>query len=152
MELKKRIDKFVSNTLLAIIILMVLNVFWQFFTRFLLQNPSSFTDELARYLMIWLGVLGIAYISGRNLNIVIDLFPNKWNSYKQKSIKKTINIIVIVGYFVAFLIGGIRMVYRSITLDQKSIELQIPMAFVYLIIPLSGLLIMYYKIFDLLKK
>ena len=35
------------------------------FSRYILANPSSFTDELARYLMIWVGVLGAAYVAGK---------------------------------------------------------------------------------------
>ena len=38
------------------------------------SNPSSFTDELARYLMIWLGILGAAYVAGKNEHVAIDFF------------------------------------------------------------------------------
>lgn len=152
MELRNKIDKFVSRILVAIMALMVLNVLWQVFTRFFLQNPSSFTDELARYLMIWVGVLGAAYISGRNMHVAIDLLPKKLNTTGQIRIKKIINIIIILFCFAAFVIGGSRLVFITLILNQKSSALQIPLALVYLIIPLSGMLIIYYKFFDLLKK
>ena len=64
MILRKKIDKIVSNALIVIMAVMVLNVLWQVFTRYVVGAPSSFTDELARYLMIWVGVLGAAYVAG----------------------------------------------------------------------------------------
>ena len=65
MKLREKIDSFLEKALILIMSLMVVNVLWQVFSRYLLTNPNSFTDELARYLMIWIGVLGAAYLSGR---------------------------------------------------------------------------------------
>ncbi len=59
-ELKNKIDLILGKALVLIMGLMVVNVLWQVFTRFIIGDPSSFTDELARFLMIWLGVLGAA--------------------------------------------------------------------------------------------
>ncbi|MGB2554984.1 MAG: TRAP transporter small permease, partial [Flavobacteriaceae bacterium] len=64
MSLKSRLDRILSSALILILALMVLNVLWQVFSRYILQTPSSFTDELSRYLMIWIGILGAAYVSG----------------------------------------------------------------------------------------
>ena len=56
-QIRIQIDKIVERLLVLILSVMVINVLWQVFTRFFTSNPSSFTDELARYLMIWLGIL-----------------------------------------------------------------------------------------------
>jgi hypothetical protein len=55
----------------------VLNVLWQVFTRFVIRHPSSYTEELARYLLVWVGLLGAAYASGHKLHLAIDLFSQK---------------------------------------------------------------------------
>jgi len=54
MTLKSKVDKVIEYSLVFLMALMVLNVLWQVFTRFIMNDPSSFTDELARYLLIWL--------------------------------------------------------------------------------------------------
>jgi TRAP-type C4-dicarboxylate transport system permease small subunit len=64
---------------------MVINVLWQVFSRYFTDNPSSFTDELARYLMMWLGILGAAYVGGRNEHVAIDFFCQKKLVLKYKS-------------------------------------------------------------------
>ena len=152
MALRKKIDKLLGTTLVIIMSLMVINVLWQVFTRFIMNNPSSFTDELARYLMIWLGVLGAAFISGRSMHVAIDLLPTKLNKEGQHKLKIIANTIIILFCIFALIIGGMRLVYITYILDQHSPALQIPLALVYLVIPMSGILIIYYKISDILIK
>jgi len=152
MELRKKVDKILANILIFIMSVMVINVLWQVFTRYIMGDPSSFTDELARYLMIWIGILGAAYVSGKNMHVAINVLPEKFSKSTQKRIAIFVDILIIVFVFSAFIIGGIRLVYISYTLGQHSPSLQIPLAVVYLVLPLSGLLIIYYKTSDLLNK
>ena len=130
---------------------MVLNVSWQVFSRYVLANPSSFTDELARYLMIWLGVLGTAYVSGKRLHVAIDILHSQLSLSSQKTMQKVIFSIVILATFLIFIIGGSRLVYLSYLLGQKSAALQIPLYLVYVCVPLSGACIIFYKINDLIS-
>jgi len=151
MALREKIDKILANALILIMSVMVINVLWQVFTRFVVGTPSSFTDELARYLMIWLGILGAAYVSGRNMHVAIDVLPLKCNTKTQKRIKLLVYFLIILFAFLAMVIGGLRLVYITYILDQYSPALQVPLAVVYLAIPLSGALIIYYKISDILN-
>lgn len=152
MKFRKQVDHLLGVFLAAIMAIMTINVLWQVFTRFVMGTPSSFTDELARYLMIWVGVLGAAYISGKRMHVAIDLFPSKLKPENQKKLKIVVNWIIIVFCFSALVIGGIRLVYITFTLGQYSPALQIPLGIVYLVIPLSGILIIYYKISDIVNK
>jgi len=152
MKLRKQVDKILGTSLAIIMGVMVINVLWQVFTRFVVGTPSSFTDELARYLMIWVGVLGAAYISGKRLHVAIDLLPSRLNKKAQTNLKVVINWIIIVFCLAALVIGGLRLVYITYTLKQSSPALQIPLAVVYAIIPISGVLIIYYKLSDIINK
>ena len=149
---RKKIDEILGGALAIIMGIMVINVLWQVFTRFVVGIPSSFTDELARYLMIWIGVLGAAYISGRKMHVAIDLLPTKLNKEGQLKLKTFINITIILFCFFALVGGGLRLVYITFSLEQYSPALQIPLSVVYLVIPISGILIIYYKISDILYK
>ncbi|MGB5417356.1 TRAP transporter small permease [Algibacter sp.] len=151
MTLRKNIDKILSTMLIVIMSVMVVNVLWQVFTRFIIGTPSSFTDELARYLMIWLGILGAAYVSGKNMHVAIDVLPLRSSEKTQKKLKYIVYALIIVFAFFAMVIGGLRLVYITYILDQYSPALQVPLAAVYFAIPLSGALIIYYKISDILS-
>ena len=150
--MRKTIDTLLGKSLAIIMGFMVINVLWQVFTRYVVGTPSSFTDELARYLMIWVGILGAAYVSGRNMHVAIDVLPARSGKTTQKRLKLIVNILIILFALLAMVIGGCRLVYISYLLGQQSPALQIPLAVVYMVIPLSGLLIIYYKVSDILKK
>ena len=149
MRFRTQIDTILGRTLVLIMSVMVINVLWQVFTRYVTGDPSAFTDELARYLMIWIGVLGAAYVSGKNMHVAIDILPSRANPKTRKKLKILVTVLIILFVFFAFVIGGSRLVYISYILGQQSPALQIPLAVVYFILPISGLLIMYYKITDL---
>ena len=151
MKLRAQIDKVLERTLVAIMSLMVINVLWQVFSRYLLANPSSFTDELARYLMIWVGVLGAAYVAGKGNHVAITYFSEKFSQVNQKRVRVIINLIVLSFALFGMLVGGLRLVYVTLFFEQLSPTLKIPLGVVYAVIPLSGLLIIFYKILDLKK-
>jgi TRAP-type C4-dicarboxylate transport system permease small subunit len=145
-KIRTQVDTFIGKILVLILGVMVINVLWQVFSRYFTANPSSFTDELARYLMMWLGILGAAYVAGRNEHVAIDFFAKKSSLKIQKWIKGFISFSIIAFATFGFLIGGGRLVYITLKLQQYSPSLQIPLALVYAIVPLSGLLIIFYKI------
>lgn len=151
MEIRKKVDNILSKVLVAIMAVMVINVLYQVFSRYVLENPSSFTDELARYLMIWLGILGAAYVSGRNMHVSINVLPSKFDEKTQKKLKQLVSLLIVLFCIFALVIGGIRLVYMTYVLEQYSPALRLPLAVVYLVIPISGLLIIFYKTSDMLK-
>lgn len=148
--MKEKIDKVIATVLIVILTVMVLSVVWQVVSRYLLVNPSAYTDELARYLMIWLGVLGAAYVSGKNMHLAIDLLPNKLKGASKARLLIFIDLMIILFAVSVMLIGGLRLVYLTYILDQTSASLQIPLWFIYSILPISGLLVAFYKIHNIL--
>jgi len=150
MKLRSIIDNILGRILVCIMGAMVLNVLWQVCSRYFLGIPSSFTDELARYLMIWIGILGAAYVSGRNGHVAIDVLPSRTSERTQKRLKILVNSFILLFCLFAMVIGGSRLVYITYALEQYSPALNVPLALVYAVIPLSGLLIIYYKLSDML--
>lgn len=152
MKLRARIDSILEKALVVIMSSMVINVLWQVFSRYILANPSSFTDELARYLMIWVGVLGAAYVAGKGNHVAITYFSEKFNSANRKKVEIIINLTILSFALLGMLIGGVRLVYITLVLEQLSPSLKIPLGVVYAVIPISGILIIFYKILDLKKQ
>ena len=150
-DIRDKLNRVLEVILIMLLGVMVLNVSWQVFSRYVLANPSSFTDELARYLMIWLGVLGTAYVSGKRLHVAIDILHSQLSLSSQKTMQKVIFSIVILATFLIFIIGGSRLVYLSYLLGQKSAALQIPLYLVFVCVPLSRACIIFYKINDLIS-
>lgn len=144
-----RVNKFLGYFLAFLMAIMLLSVCWQVFSRYVLSSPSSFTDELARYLLIWIGLLGGAYASGQGMHLAIDLLPAKLTGKPKQLLQIFIHFLVILFVIGTLVIGGIRLVYITYSLGQTSAAMQIPLAYVYIILPISGFLIIAYKINDI---
>ncbi|MDN3689882.1 TRAP transporter small permease [Cyclobacterium jeungdonense] len=147
--LKLRLDKVIGIMLMIIMATMVLNVSWQVFSRYVLQAPSSFTDELSRYLLVWLGMLGAAYVAGQDNHLAIDILPAKLRGEAKRRLLAVISIVIVLFVVPVMIMGGINLVYITYTLEQKSATLQLPLAYVYLMIPFSGFLVLFYQLVNL---
>jgi len=142
---RRVVDRVLEWLLVAFMSLMVVNVLWQVVTRFLLRNPSSFTEEIARYLLVWVGVLGGAYAVGKRIHLAIDLLPSKLEGRGKALLGLFIEACVFVFAALVLVFGGSGLVWLTLDLGQTSAALQIPLGFVYLVLPLSGLLMMFYS-------
>lgn len=155
MTLKAALDQSIKACLALLMGLMVLNVTWQVFSRYVLGDPSSFTDELSRYSMIWLGLLGAAYVSGKQGHLSIDILVQRLQGKQLLFLQLFLHGMVIFFAAVVMVWGGGNLVYISQLLQQKSATLQVPLAWVYGMLPVSGLLVVYYHsfhVFHLFKK
>lgn len=144
MKVKKVLDQFLRVSIALLMTVMVFNVTWQVFSRYILGNPSSFTDELARYSMIWLGLLGAAYVSGKNGHLAIDILTAKLQGKSLKYLQLIIHGLVIFFCLDVIVWGGGNLVFISQLLQQKSATLQVPLSWIYGVVPISGLLVVFY--------
>ncbi|MDV7105868.1 TRAP transporter small permease [Vibrio sp. TH_r3] len=141
-QFKTFLDKAILTFCGFAIVTLVITVTWQVFSRYVLNNPSSFTDELARYTMIWFGLAGASYLFGKNGHLAITLFIDSIKVTHRKYFHLLINLVSIVFISLAMVKGGLQLMGR--TMMQFSPALQIPMAYVYFILPLAGVLMLIY--------
>lgn len=146
MTLRQKIDKVIEFALISIMSILVIDVLWQVFSRYVLANPSSFTDELAGFLLIWVGLLGAAYVAGKNEHLAIDLLLQKTKGAKKRRLQIFINVIVGVFALFVMVVGGSWLVYTRFYLGVTSAALALPLGYVYIIVPISGVLTIYYSI------
>ncbi len=145
-RVKAAVDQVLGGVLALVMGLLVLDVLWQVFTRFILRSPSFFTDELARYLLIWVGLLGAAYVAGQRLHLAIDLLPNRLHGRAGQALAAIIEGIIALFAITVMVIGGVRLVSLTLLLGQTSAALQVPLGIVYTALPISGALIAFYAL------
>jgi len=150
MPFLKTIDIILEKILIFLMSILVLDVLWQVVGRYILKSPSSFTDEMAGFILVWLGLLGAAYVSGKKEHLAIDILLQKSDKKQRRIINIMIDIFVILFAISVLIIGGLWLVYTRFELDVKSPALGIPMGYVYVVLPLSGFLIFYYAFDSLL--
>lgn len=142
--MRKIIDKIIEVMCTAIMGYMVLAVCWQVITRFVLKNPSTVTEEILRYLLVWTTMVGGAYAYGRRKHLSINMLAKKLPPRAQKLLDIFVQAVVIAFCVVVMIIGDLRLV--ETTFDQISSALRLPMPYVYASILVGGVLIIFYAI------
>lgn len=146
---KAVVDRALERLLVVLMSLLVLDVLWQVASRFVLRSPSSFTDELARFLFIWIGLLGAAYVTGKRMHLAIDLLHGKLAPERRRVVQVLVHALVILFAVAILVVGGSRLVYVTLTLKQIAPALEIQLGYVYLVVPISGLLVTFYSLVNI---
>ncbi|MEP3390110.1 MAG: TRAP transporter small permease [Reichenbachiella sp.] len=146
--MRDKLDEILEKSLSILLGLMVINVLWQVASRYLLNDPSAFTDELSRYLLIWVGLLGAAYASGKGMHVAIELLERKLSEKQKRFQQICIRLLICAFALFTLIIGGTRLVVISFQLGQTSSAMQLSLGYVYLALPLSGVLICFYALSD----
>jgi TRAP-type C4-dicarboxylate transport system permease small subunit len=149
--MKDRLNKLLEWVVVVLLCVMLFSVLWGVFTRYFFADQSSWTDELARFMLIWVSILGAAYISGKNAHITIDLLSASIALKARLQMEVVTGMIISLFVLVIFLVGGSRYIYISFKLGQTSAALEIPMGYVYLVLPIAGIIIIYFKILGILR-
>jgi TRAP-type C4-dicarboxylate transport system permease small subunit len=145
------VDQVLAWVICVLMAGMVINVLWQVFTRFVLRDPSSFTEEGARYMMIWVGLLGSAYAVGKKSHLALDLITARLQGGRKRASEILIQSIVLVFTLGVMVAGGGRLVWIQLSLGQQSAALQLKLGYVYLAVPLAGVFISFYTIIFLIE-
>ena len=150
-KLTQIITKVLEIVLIILMTGIVIDVTWQIFTRFILRDPSSYTEELAGFLLIWIGLLGASYALYTKVHLGIDILTSKLVGFRRKM--STISIYILVLLFSLFIpvFGGMKLVTITFTLKQISPAMGIPMGYVYMVLPITGILMIYYSIVFIIK-
>lgn len=138
------LDVILRWALVALSIFMVLTVTWQVFSRYALRAPSSLTEEIARFQLIWLGLLGAVYTFRNRMHVGIDLLVAPLKGKKRLAAELVSLISVLVFAILILIYGGGRLVQLTHELNQTSGALGVRISYVYSIIPISGVLMCIY--------
>lgn len=142
------LERACSWALIVLMAAMVCNVLWQVSSRFLLNDPSSYTEEIARFLLIWVGMLGACHAYRVGAHLGLDLLTDKLESRVKSHLRKLVSFAVILLSTTVLINGGGRLVLLTYELKQTSGAMGIPVAWVYAVLPLSGLVLCLYALDD----
>jgi TRAP-type C4-dicarboxylate transport system permease small subunit len=146
----KGIDLIIEKLLMVLMVFIVIAVSWQVFSRYLLQAPSSTSEEVARFLLIWISMIGSVYCYRTKAHLGLNILTNKLPPKQKKNAELFSNLIVFVFSALVLVIGGLKLVNLSYHPVQVSPALDLPMGLIYLVLPISGLLLCFYAVVEFL--
>ena len=143
------VDTVLKWFLAALMATIVLVVSWQVISRFVLNAPSSITEELSRTLLIWIGMVGAAFAYRTGVHLGLDIVTQKFPKAVQRHLAMVLTTSVVLFAIAVMVVGGGNLVALTYELNQMSAALDIKMAYIYIAVPLSGLLIAFYGVCQL---
>ncbi len=141
MKFMGMLDRFLRIALALLMTAMVGSVVWQVLSRYLFVVPAAWTEELARFLLIWIGMLGAAYAYRQGSHLGIDLLAEKLAEAGKQRLHSIVHIVCLLFAACVLVVGGGSLVSMTWELKQYSAAMGLPIAYVYSVIPASGVLI-----------
>jgi TRAP-type C4-dicarboxylate transport system permease small subunit len=145
-SIKKVLDRSLELLVIVVVAVLVVDVLWQVFTRFILKNPSTWTEELAVFMLIWVSLLGAAVALNRGAHLGVDYFVGKLSPKKRLYTEIFVFLCISIFSLTVMVLGGIDLVTSTLKLEQQSPALGIKVGYVYLAVPMSGFFLVLYSV------
>ncbi len=151
LKFKNAMTRGLEVVLIVAVALLVLDVVWGVFTRYLMGEQAKWTEELARFLLVWVSLLGGAVAFGTKGHLGVDFFVGKFHPETRKLMAVVVHLIVLFFAGAVFLYGGGRVVVDALAMEQMTPALGWKMGHVYLALPLAGIFIILYTVENLIE-
>ncbi len=138
---KRAVNRLLEQAVIVTVAILVLDVLWGVFTRYLLDSPSRWTEEVATFLLVWVSFLGAAVTFDRQEHLGVDYFVKKLDPAAQLILKIVVQLVVLAFVGTAVVYGGYVLVSETLQSGQLTPAPEIRMGYVYLAVPVSGLII-----------
>lgn len=148
-KVKKALDKIISTVCVIIFIAMVLLTTYQVGVRYIFKSPSSISETLTRYMFVWLIILSATYVFGQRDHICINALKDTFSAKTKKAVNIFGECIVILFAVMIMIYGG--SVITKMNMLQYDSILNIPTGLIYSVIPICGVLIIFYSIINITK-
>lgn len=145
---KNTLDSILKVISIVLFALLVLIVVWQVISRQILQDPASWTEELARFTFVWLGFFAATLVFAERGHIAVDFVARKSPPAVQKASGILAELSIIAFALLVLVWGGWRAAVG--TWGQSLGALPAQLGMVYVVMPIAGVLITFYAVYHLL--
>jgi TRAP-type C4-dicarboxylate transport system permease small subunit len=135
-SISDRIDKVIGYACIVFGMAMTVSTLTGILFRYVMINPLPWTEELARYTMIWMGLLAVSMGVKRETHLGLTLIVDKFPAVIRK-VLKVVNRVLIGAFLFVLLIYGYKMAMGGI--HQTMPALRLPMICVLIAVPISAL-------------
>lgn len=148
---KNALTKFLNWVLIVAVALLVFDVVWGVFTRYVMGEQAKWSEELARFLLVWVSLIGGAVAFGTKGHLGVDFLVGKFAPEGRRVLAVFVHLVVLFFAISIFLCGGIRVMANSLAVEQTTPALGWKMGYVYLALPISGFFMVIYTLENLIE-
>ena len=147
-RLRNYMNKLLNGLAGASLLAMVLLTAWQVVARYLLHNPSTWSEELVSYLFAFASLFGAAIVSGERNHMNIGIVVEKFGHKAQMFFGILAEVVAMLFSCAILIYGGIQI--STLAMGQMTSSLHMPLGIFYIAMPVTGILIMLYSILNIL--
>lgn len=129
------IRKFNDAAVILLILGMTVVVLLQVFCRYILQSPLRWSEEAARYMLIWMVLLGSGVATRNRSHLQVDILTASLPEKPKKVLTAIVDLLTVV-FLVILIIYGFKSVASNIS--QTSPAMRVQMGLIYIALPLGG--------------
>jgi len=139
-KINQPLARLLQGVLIGVFCMLVIVVLWGVGSRYLLGDQASWTEELARLLMVWLALLGTALVSREEGHLGLDVVVQSWPEDVQRASRLFVHALIFAFAAGIMAWGGWQLVSQRFAFGQILPALGISKGWFYLSLPISGLL------------
>ena len=145
--IRKGLDKLILFICVVLFMLMTVVGTYQILVRYVFKSPSTISEELISYSFAWMSMFAASYIFGKRDHMRMVFFIEKFTKNAQKTVA-IITEIVILLFALGVLVGGGSYI-TSLSMTQMTPALKISMGYIYLVIPVCGIMTSIYSVLNI---
>lgn len=145
--MRKVLDKINRFLSAATLFVMLIFVIWQVFTRYILKNPSTWSEELVSFLFAWTTLFGASLIVSERDHMNIPAFVETKSPVFQKNMAIFSEIMIFLFSLFVLTYGGIRI--TKLALNQMTSSLGVAIGIFYIPLPFTGIINMIYSLMNI---
>lgn len=148
-SIRKVMDTAIKVVCIALFAFMVVIGTYQILVRYIFNSPSTVSEELLTYSFTWMALFAAAYVFGKREHMRMGFLADKLSPAKLKMLNIVIEAVTIAFSLIVMVYGGISI--TSLSMTQKTASLGIPMGYIYIVIPITGIIIAIYGVLNIIK-
>jgi TRAP-type C4-dicarboxylate transport system permease small subunit len=145
---RRALDRVLAVVCVVAFTALVVIVAWQVFTREILDDSATWTEESARYMFVGLALFSAAYVFSERGHIAVEILVERLPERGQQAMAVIIELTVIAFTMLVFIIGGIRIAENAWAQNLSTLPITVGQA--YLALPVAGTLIIFYSVYHIL--
>ncbi len=144
---RKWLDLILSTVCAVLFAMMVVVGSYQIITRFIFNRPSTVSEELLTYTFAWMAMFSSVYVFGKRDHMKMGFLADMLPAASKRILDIAIEILVVLFAVAVLIYGGTTIM--NLTMTQKTASLGVSMGMIYMVMPISGVLIAIYGLLNI---
>lgn len=146
-NLKIKLTKALEVICISLFVFITIVGLYQIITRYVFNSPSTVSEELLTFAFTWMALLSASLVFGKREHMRMEFVANLFKGKAAIILNIVSEVLVLIFSVLVLIYGGIAI--TKLTSIQITASLGVPMSFIYVIVPISGVLTVLFNIMNL---